>query len=327
MILVTGGAGFIGSNLVARLTQDGQRVSVNDVFGDGNKRRNLAHHPVDELVTPEGLGDFLARRVEEIELVYHLGAITSTTETDGELLTETNVHLSQRLWRWCARHQVPLVYASSAATYGDGNRGFRDDDASEALALLRPLNAYAWSKHTFDRWAVSEAEGGGDTPPLWYGLKLFNVYGPNEYHKGDMQSVVAKAYARISCGQPVTLFRSHDPAYPDGGQKRDFVHVDDCVDVLTWLTTNAPKSGIYNVGTGRAQTWLELVQAVHSALGRTPHIEWVDIPKPLRDRYQYFTQADISKLRAAGYDRPFKSLQEGVPEYVQGYLATADPYR
>jgi len=326
MILVTGGAGFIGSNLVARLTEDGRRVSVDDVLDGGDKWRNLAHHPVAELVTPEGLDHFLARRGEEIELVHHLGAITSTTETDGELLTETNVRLSQRLWRWCTRFQVPLVYASSAATYGDGSQGFRDDDSGEALARLRPLNPYAWSKHAFDRWAVTEAEA-GRAPPHWYGLKLFNVYGPNEYHKGEMRSVVAKAYERVACGQPVGLFRSHDPAYPDGGQKRDFVHVDDCVDVMTWLATNEPASGIYNVGTGRAQTWLELVEAVHAAVGRAPRIDWVDIPEALRERYQYFTQADISKLRAAGYDRPFKSLGEGVPAYVQGYLAAADPYR
>jgi ADP-L-glycero-D-manno-heptose 6-epimerase len=327
MILVTGGAGFIGSNLVARLTAEGRRVSVNDRLGSGDKWRNLARHPFDELVAPDYLGDFLSRRGDEIELIYHLGAITSTTETDADLLADTNIRLSQRLWRWCARHQVPFVYASSAATYGDGTRGFEDDDSEAALASLHPLNAYAWSKHAFDRWAVGENAHGRDRPPLWYGLKLFNVYGPNEYHKGDMQSVVAKAYAQISCGEPVTLFRSHNAAYSDGGQKRDFVYVDDCVDVLTWLPADAPASGLYNVGSGRAQTWLELVDAVGASSRRSPRIEWTDVPLSLRERYQYYTQADISKLRAAGYEKPFRSLEEGVAAYVQGYLATAEPYR
>ncbi|MGE0157760.1 MAG: ADP-glyceromanno-heptose 6-epimerase [Gemmatimonadales bacterium] len=327
MILVTGGAGFIGSNLLARLTMEGRRVSINDTLGSGDKWRNVSRHPVDELVSPDGLDDFLERRAEEIELIYHLGAITSTTETDAELLAETNVRLSQRLWRWCARNQVPLVYASSAATYGDGVRGFRDEDTEDALAALHPLNAYAWSKHAFDRWAVGEAAAGRARPPLWYGLKLFNVYGPNEYHKGEMQSVVAKAYAQASCGNPVTLFRSHNPAYADGGQKRDFIHVDDCVDVLLWLAASHPPSGLYNVGTGRAQTWLELVEAVYAALGRTAEIRWIDVPEALRARYQYYTQADVSKLRAAGYHGAFRPLEEGVPQYVRDYLATSDPYR
>jgi ADP-L-glycero-D-manno-heptose 6-epimerase len=327
MILVTGGAGFIGSNLVARLTAEGRRVSVDDSLGTGDKWRNLAHHALDELVAPDDLGDFLRRRGDEVELVYHLGAITSTTETDADLLVETNIRLSQRLWRWCARHQVPLVYASSAATYGDGTRGFQDDDSETGLASLQPLNAYAWSKHAFDRWAVRQSAEGRDRPPLWYGLKLFNVYGPNEYHKGDMQSVVAKAYAQVSRGEPVTLFRSYNTAYSDGGQKRDFVYVDDCVDVLTWLPGNAPASGLYNVGSGRAQTWRELVDAVGASSGMSPRIEWMDVPLPLRERYQYYTQADVSKLRAAGYEKPFRSLEEGVAAYVQGYLAAADPYR
>ena len=327
MILVTGGAGFIGSNLVARLAAEGRRVSIDDSLGTGHKWRNLAHHSFDELVAPADLGRFLRRRGDEIELVYHLGAVTSTTETDADLLAATNIRLSQRLWRWCARQQVPFVYASSAATYGDGSRGFQDDDSDDALAALRPLNAYAWSKHTFDRWAVREASEGRDGPPLWYGLKLFNVYGPNEYHKGDMQSVVAKAYSQIACGSSVTLFRSHNPAYSDGGQKRDFLHVDDCVEVLTWFAAHAPPSGLYNVGTGRAQTWLELVDAVYAALGRSPSIRWMDVPPEIRERYQYYTQADVSKLRAAGYARPFRPVEEGVPDYVRGYLAAADPYR
>jgi ADP-L-glycero-D-manno-heptose 6-epimerase len=302
-------------------------VAVDDALDSDEKRRNLERHPLDEQVSPDGLDDLLDRRRHEIELVYHLGAITSTTETDVDLLTETNVRLSQRLWAWCATHRVPFVYASSAATYGDGSHGFRDDDSSEYLSLLRPLNLYAASKHTFDRWAVAETTEGRDAPPLWYGLKLFNVYGPNEYHKGEMRSVVAKAYERASRGEPVALFRSHRPEYRDGGQKRDFVYVDDCVDVLTWLAACEPPSGLYNVGTGRAQTWLELIEALFDALGTKPRIQWAEIPEALRPRYQYFTQADLTKLRAAGYERPFRSVQAGVREYVQRYLATDDPYR
>ncbi|HET9949494.1 MAG TPA: ADP-glyceromanno-heptose 6-epimerase [Longimicrobiales bacterium] len=327
MILVTGGAGFIGSNLVARLVEEGRRVVVSDWLGTGDKWRNLGRHGLDELVAPEGLAELLEGRGREVELVYHLGAITSTTETDADLLAETNLRLSQRIWRWCAQREVPLVYASSAATYGDGSAGFRDDDTPEALARLKPLNAYAWSKHAFDLWAAREAAEGRPAPPSWHGLKLFNVYGPNEYHKGEMRSLVAKAYPAAVCGEPVRLFRSHRPDYPDGGQRRDFVYVADCVNVLTWIARAHPPSGIYNVGTGRAQTWLELVGALYRALGREPAIEWIDIPAPIRDRYQYHTEADLTKLRAAGYDREFAPVERGVREYVERHLATADPYR
>ncbi|MEQ1856198.1 MAG: ADP-glyceromanno-heptose 6-epimerase [Longimicrobiales bacterium] len=327
MILVTGGAGFIGSNLVAHLVDEGRRVCVNDLPEADAPSTNLAKHAIEERVPPAELDAFLARRADEIELVFHLGAITSTTATDTALLTETNVRLSQRLWRWCAEHEVPLVYASSAATYGDGAHGFRDVDSAEELEVFRPLNAYAQSKHDFDRWAAREAARGADAPPSWYGVKLFNVYGPNEYHKGDMQSVVAKAYARAARGEPVTLFRSHHPDYADGGQLRDFVWVADCVHMMTWLAEQRPPSGIYNCGTGRAQSWLEFIGAMYAAMGKPPNIEWVDVPLAIRDRYQYRTEADLTKLRAADYTRPFAPVEVGVGEYVARYLSTADPYR
>jgi ADP-L-glycero-D-manno-heptose 6-epimerase len=327
MILVTGGAGFIGSNLVAGLVEEGGRVVVSDTLGSDDKWRNLARHAIDELVAPGTLAELLERRGREIRLVYHLGAVTSTTEIDADLIVETNLRLSQRIWRWCAANEVPLVYASSAATYGDGSGGFSDDDSPEALAGLRPLNAYAWSKHAFDRWVAREVVEDRPAPPSWYGLKLFNVYGPNEYHKGDMRSVVAKAFPRAACGEPVTLFRSHHPDYPDGGQKRDFVYVFDCVDVMTWLAGRRAASGIYNVGTGRAQTWLEAMGALYGALGREQHVEWVDTPAEIRDRYQYFTQADLAKLRAAGYEGSFAPVEAGVRDYVERYLAADDPYR
>ncbi|MGD2067592.1 MAG: ADP-glyceromanno-heptose 6-epimerase [Gemmatimonadota bacterium] len=327
MILVTGGTGFIGSNLVGELAEAGARVSICDTLGRGDKWRNVAKHELDELVAPDDLADFLDRRHGEIEFVYHMGAISATTETDADLVASTNLGLSQFLWRWCAEWEVPLVYASSAATYGNGSRGFRDDESREALARLRPLNAYGWSKHAFDRWVAREVEEGRPAPPRWVGLKFFNVYGPNEYHKGDMRSVVTKAYPTAAEGGAVTLFRSHHPDYPDGGQMRDFVYVRDCVDVMIWLGEHSDVNGLYNLGTGRAQTWLELMGALYDAVGRELRVEWVDTPEAIRDRYQYFTEADMEKLRSAGYDRPFASVEEGVGDYVERFLATDDPYR
>ncbi len=325
MILVTGGAGFIGSNLVAALDERGHRVSVCDRFGAGDKWRNLAQRDLDEVVAPEGLVEYLGRRSGAIEAVVHMGAISSTTESDVDLIVDTNVRLSQALWRWCAREGVPLIYASSAATYGDGSQGFDDDGRPEALATLRPLNAYGWSKHLFDRWVAREIAEGAPTPPRWVGLKFFNVYGANEHHKGSMRSVVTKAFPGAVRGEPVTLFRSHHPDYPDGGQMRDFVYVDDCVAVMQWLLDqwmldDADTSGLFNLGTGRAQTWLELMAALYDAVGRPLDVEWIDTPPELRERYQYFTEARMDRLRALGYSRPFRSVEEAVPDYVTRFL-------
>jgi ADP-L-glycero-D-manno-heptose 6-epimerase len=327
MILVTGGTGFIGSNLVAALSDAGERVSINDTLGSGEKWKNIAHHEIDELVSPERLDDFLTRRGSEIRSVVHLGAISSTMEGNVDLIADSNLRLSQRIWRFCAHQEIPLAYASSAATYGDGSLGFSDTDDRDALARLRPLNPYAWSKHAFDRWARREVDEGRPSPRSWYGLKFFNVYGPNEYHKGEMRSVVAKSYENAADGQPVTLFRSHHPDYRDGGQKRDFVYVDDCVEVIRWLLAKEPESGLYNVGTGAAQSWVELMTALYSAVGKRLSVEWTDVPQKIRGRYQYFTEANIDKLRAAGYDRCFLNVEEGVARYVQDFLSTADRYR
>jgi ADP-L-glycero-D-manno-heptose 6-epimerase len=327
MILVTGGTGFIGSNLVGALSDQGERVSICDVFGTGEKWKNVAKHEIDELVDPLSLGEFLSRRMNDIDFVYHMGAVSATTETDADLIVDSNLRLSQRIWRWCAEHEVPLVYASSAATYGDGEQGFVDSDDRASLAVFRPLNAYGWSKLAFDRWVAREVEDGHPTPPHWAGLKFFNVYGPNEYHKDDMRSVVTKAYPHAAAGQKVQLFRSHHPDYEDGGQMRDFVYVSDCVDVMLWLRDERPASGLYNLGTGRAQTWLELMGALYSAVGRELEVRWVDTPEEVRDKYQYFTQADMTKLRDAGYTEPFSSVEDGVAAYVTHFLATHDPYR
>ncbi|MEK9509387.1 ADP-glyceromanno-heptose 6-epimerase [Gemmatimonadota bacterium Y43] len=321
MYLVTGGAGFIGSNLVAALDDRGDRVAVCDRFGTGDKWKNLRRRELEALVAPESLGTFLEERADEVSAVIHLGAISATTETDADLIVDTNVRLSQSVWRWCTHQQVPLIYASSAATYGDGEEGFDDDGSPEALARLLPLNAYGWSKHLFDRWVARRVADGEPTPPAWAGLKFFNVYGPNEHHKGSMRSVVTKAWPRVAAGQSVTLFRSHHPDYADGGQMRDFVYVEDCVDVMLWLLDHPEVSGLFNLGTGRAQSWLELIGALFAAVGREPRIEWVDTPVEIRDRYQYFTQASMDRLRAAGYDRPLRAVEDAVPDYVERFLA------
>ncbi len=327
MILVTGGAGFIGSNIVAALAEAGAPVAVCDRFGHGDKWRNLAKHELADLVAPEGLASWLADRSARLDAVVHMGAISATTETDADLIVENNFRLSVALWNWCVEHGVRLVYASSAATYGDGARGFDDDGAPDALARLRPLNAYGWSKHLFDRWVARRVSEGAPRPPQWVGLKFFNVYGPNEYHKGDMRSVVVKAYENVAANRPVRLFRSHHPDYADGGQLRDFVYVGDCVEVVRWVLDRPDVNGLYNMGTGRARSFADLAAAVYAAAGREPNVVYVDTPVEIRDRYQYFTEAAMERLRRAGYDRPFTGLEEGIGAYVRDYLMADDPYR
>ncbi len=328
MILVTGGAGFIGSNIVAGLEAAGAGpICVVDRLGTDDKWKNLRGRELDELIDPAGLDDFLHARGREIGYVVHMGAISATTESDADLIIENNLRLSQKLWRWCARQDVPFLYASSAATYGDGAQGFDDDASPEGLAKLVPMNPYGWSKHLFDRWVARSVANPGPKPPQWVGLKFFNVYGPNEHHKGDMRSVVLKNHPSASQGEAVTLFRSHDPDYEDGGQKRDFVYVKDCEHVVLWLMDNRDVSGLFNLGTGRAQTWLELMGALYAAVGQELEVDWVDTPEDIRDQYQYFTEADMGRLRAAGYDRRFRSVEEGVADYVERHLSRDDPYR
>ena len=324
MFMVTGGAGFIGSNLVAALGERGAEVVVCDSFGSGGKWRNLAKHPVADIVAPDALTDYLESQSHALEAVVHLGAETSTAETDVDLLVRRNFQASAALWRVCARRGVRLIYASSAATYGDGSAGF--DDAAP-LDRLRPLNPYGWSKHLFDRRAVALAASPDTRPPQWAGLKFFNVYGPNEYHKGPMQSVAARKFAAAAAGEPVSLFRSHRPDCADGAQKRDFVYVADCVAVMLWLLDNPAVNGLYNVGTGEARTFADLAAALQAACGKPSSVVYVDMPPEVRDRYQYFTRAAVGRLRAAGYAAPFRSLEEGVADYVARFLATGDPYR
>jgi ADP-L-glycero-D-manno-heptose 6-epimerase len=327
MILVTGGAGFIGSNLVAALAERGDEVAVCDRLGSDDKWRNLRRHELADLVAPEHWRDWLARHRGHLDAVVHLGAISSTTETDADLIAETNFRLSLALWDWCAENGVRLVYASSAATYGDGSAGFDDDGRPEALARLAPLNAYGWSKHLFDRRVARLVAEHRPAPPQWAGLKFFNVYGPNEYHKGPMQSVLAQNYARARAGQPIRLFRSHRNDYADGGQKRDFVYVRDCVEAMLWLLDNPAVSGLFNLGTGKARSFLDLAAALFAALGRDLNVEFIDTPPAVRAKYQYFTEARMQRLRAAGFAKPFTELEDGVADYVRGFLAAEDPYR
>ena len=328
MIVITGGAGFIGSNLAAALEERGERdIVVCDRLGQDGKWQTIAKRELAALVAPEELLAFLDEHAREISMVFHMGAISSTTETDADLIARTNFTLSQRLWEWCAETETRLLYASSAATYGDGSAGFDDDGSVAALARLRPLNAYGWSKHLFDRRVARLVEHNKAPPPQWAGLKFFNVYGPNEYHKGAMKSVVAQIYPRAARGEPARLFRSHRADVPDGGQKRDFVYVRDCVDMMLWLYDHPEVSGLFNIGSGAARSFADLAAAVFRALGQEPRIDFVDTPVEIRDKYQYFTEARMERLRDAGYDKPFTSLEDGVADYVTNFLSRPDPYR
>ncbi len=329
LAMVTGGAGFIGSNIVATLLeQGGYDVAVCDVLGAAaeGKWKNLAKHPICDFVAPEDLFDWLDAHAGELHAVVHMGAVSATTEPDADLILHTNFTLSRDLWNWCAGQGIGLVYASSAATYGDGAEGFDDADDMASLSRLRPLNPYGWSKALFDLYARRQADR-GHAPPNWAGLKFFNVYGPNEYHKGQMKSVAAQIWPKVRDGEGVTLFRSHHPDYADGGQLRDFVHVKDAAAVAAWLVDKEGVAGIYNLGTGHARSFRDLAQGLFAAAGRPPAIAYVDTPEDIRGQYQYFTEARMDRLRTIGYVHPFFDLEAGLRDYVQLYLCKADAYR
>jgi len=328
MIVITGGAGFIGSNLTAALEARGEaNLVVCDRLGHGDKWRNLAKRELAQIVPPDRLLEFLDAHAREIGAIFHMGAVSATTETDADAIIAANFTLSLRLWDWCARQAVRFFYASSAATYGAGEAGFADDGSPAALARLRPLNPYGWSKHLFDRRVARLAERRKALPPQWVGCKFFNVYGPNEYHKGTMRSVVAQLYPLVKSGAPARLFRSYRADVPDGGQRRDFVYVRDCVEMLLWLYDHPEVSGLFNLGSGKARSFAELASAISRAAGLEPSIEYIEMPAPLRDMYQYFTEAPLAKLRQAGYAAPTTSIEDGVADYVRTFLATNDPYR
>lgn len=326
-ILVTGGGGFIGSNLVAALARRGDyNVAVCDRFGSDDKWRNLKAHTVWEIFPPEELPNWLTEHEGDVEAVFHLGAVSSTTERDIDLILKNNLAFSLSLWRWCNRREVRFIYTSSAATYGDGEKGFEDDIRPDYLRQLKPLSGYGWSKHLFDTHVASWAARGDIRTPQWVGLKLFNTYGPNEYHKEQQKSVISQIAPHAIHGGNVRLFKSYDPRYPDGGQMRDVIYVKDAISVMLWLLEHAEVSGLFNLGTGKARTFNDMAKAIFAALGRNPHIHYMDMPESLMHKYQYFTEARMERLRATGYTQPFTTLEEGVRDFVQHYLTKDDPY-
>jgi len=325
MIAVTGAAGFIGSNLAARLSADGNELVLTDYPLTADKLVNwmgLKHfHFVEHL-------DFL-KELEDGRLspnaIFHLGACSSTTETDWKYLQRNNIEYSQRLWNWCAHKKKPFIYASSAATYGNGSAGYDDRTSPERL---QPLNLYGRSKNEFDQWVLKHVSGGKPSPPRWAGLKFFNVYGPRESHKGSMASVVWKAYRQIETVGEVSLFRSNDPAIRDGEQKRDFVFVEDCIDHMLWLSQFPNVAGLYNSGTGEARTFVDLVLAVFAALNKEPRIRFIDMPENLSAQYQNFTEAVMTKLRTAGYQKKATTLEDGVANYISSLqMNNSEPFK
>jgi ADP-L-glycero-D-manno-heptose 6-epimerase len=315
-ILLTGAAGFIGSCLLSRFNREGiEDIWIVDDFLKTNKAPNYIHKKYSKKIERNLLFNELTSSTEKPDFIVHIGARTDTTEFNNDIFEELNISYSKKLWRYATENQIPLIYASSAATYGLGEHGYSDDDAS--FASLTPLNPYGWSKHKFDLWALEQKE----TPPHWYGFKFFNVYGPNEYHKGRMASVVFHGFNQIKEKGSIRLFRSHKEGIPDGHQKRDFIYVMDVLNVILHFIKQKPKSGIYNLGTGTARTFLDLATNVFKSMNLAPHIDWTDTPKDIRDTYQYYTCADMRKIRQEGnYHEPFTSLEDGIPDYVCEYL-------
>lgn len=316
MIVVTGAAGFIGSCLVGYLNSAGYNdIVVVDDFSKTEKAHNLEGKTIAAKVGREDFIQWLRDYSNEVDFIYHIGARTDTTEFDKSIFDKLNVNYSKDVWNLCTEFNIPLVYASSAATYGLGEYGYKDDH--EIVSKLKPLNPYGESKNDFDIWVLEQKQ----TPPFWAGLKFFNVYGPNEYHKGRMASVIFHAYNQINKTGGMKLFRSHNPEYKDGEQLRDFVYVKDVISVCLYLMTNTPASGLYNLGSGHARTFLDLTKNTFKAMNKEENISFIDTPEDIRDKYQYFTEADMSKLIATGYTKPFYSLEEGVKDYVQNYLS------
>lgn len=317
MIVVTGAAGFISSCLVSELNHLGHKdIVVVDDFSKTEKAQNLAGKSLIAKVQRTDFFNWVKDFASQIDFVFHLGARTDTTEFDKTIFDKLNVKYSQDMWRFCAENSIPLVYASSGATYGIGENGYSDSHA--ILDRLKPLNPYGDSKNDFDKWAIKQEKA----PPFWAGLKFFNVYGPNEYHKGRMASVILHAFRQISESGGMKLFASHHPDYKDGEQLRDFVYVKDVVSVCTFLMEKRPASGLYNLGTGTARTFLDLARATFKALDVEENISFIPTPEDIRDKYQYFTEAEMGKLIAAGYSKPFYTLEDGVTDYVKNYLAT-----
>lgn len=315
MIVVTGAAGFIGSNMLARLNDEGYSdIVVVDEFSRQDKNRNLEGKKYLHQIHRDEFLNWLQNNGRQLEAFFHLGARTDTTEMDKNIFDRLNLNYSKEVWDLCTTYHIPLIYASSAATYGGGEQGYKDDH--NLVYDLEPMNPYGESKNEFDKWVLQQSE----KPPFWAGIKFFNVYGANEYHKGRMASVIFHAFNQISETGKMKLFRSHRSDYRDGEQLRDFIYVKDVVDVLSFLMEQDIDSGIYNLGTGKARTFNDLVKSVFYAMGKEENIEYIDTPEDIRDKYQYFTEADMQKLRSAGYDESFRSLENGIYDYVVNYL-------
>ncbi len=321
MIVITGAAGFIGSCLVRKFNKIGvtELILVDD-FSSENKNRNLAFKTFNKKIDRTEFFDWLGLHFKKIKMIYHLGARTDTTEFNMDILNTLNLEYSKKIWQACAKYYIPLVYASSAATYGGGERGYEDNH--DIIPALKPLNPYGISKNEFDKWLLQQDK----KPPFWAGLKFFNVYGPNEYHKGRMASVIFHSFRQINEKGYINLFRSHNPAYEDGKQLRDFIYVKDVVKVCLFFLKHKKHNGIYNLGTGQARTFLDLAQATFNAMGIKPDIRFIDTPEDIRDKYQYFTEAKMQKLKDIGYYKPFYSLESGVEDYVVKYLAGNNYY-
>jgi len=315
MIVVTGAAGFIGSCLVNKLNNKGIRdIVVVDDFSNPLKNKNLEHKMFLEQVHRDQFFDWIDSHHANVNFILHIGARTDTTEFDKKVFDKLNLNYSKSIWKGCVKYGIPLIYASSAATYGMGEFGYSDDHA--LVDKLKPLNPYGESKNEFDKWALKQEK----KPVFWAGFKFFNVYGPNENHKGRMASVIWHAYKQISGTGKMKLFRSHNPLFEDGKQLRDFIYVKDVVDVLYYFMNQQPKSGIYNLGTGRARSFLDLAMATFRSMDRKPEVEFIDTPVDIRNKYQYFTEAKMEKLHEAGFEEPFYTLEEGIEEYVQEFL-------
>lgn len=321
MIIVTGAAGFIGSCMIRKLNdQNFNAIVAVDDFTKTGKLKNLEGKRIMHQVQRDIFFDWLDKNYRQVEFIFHFGARTDTTEFNWEVFRELNLSYSQKIWQKCTMYQIPLVYASSAATYGMGEKGYDDDES--LIPELKPLNPYGESKNEFDKWALRQTE----KPFFWTGLKFFNVYGPNEYHKGRMASVIWHAFNQIKATGKMKLFRSHKKDFKDGEQMRDFIYVKDVTDVCYFLMHHRKNSGIYNLGTGKARTFLDLVRNTFTAMGEKENIEFIDTPEDIRDKYQYFTEARMEKLSSIGYSEPFRSLEEGVSDYVSEYLLTMNYY-
>ena len=326
MYVVTGATGFIGSNLLAEMERRGYRdIVAVDTFGVGDKWKNVAKRGAMRYVFPCQLASFMEQYKERIEAVFHLGAISSTTETDVDKIVENNFQLTRWLYEFCSCHGIQFIYASSAATYGSGEEGYVDCDDIDFISKLRPLNPYGWSKNAIDKFIAGD-KAFADQPSQVVGLKFFNVYGPNEYHKGQQMSVMRHFYEQYRQRGRVCLFKSYREGCADGEQRRDFVWVGDCVNVMLWMREHREVRGLFNVGTGSATTYNTVARSVASSMCKEPVIEYIDMPDNVRGQYQYFTEADLSKLRSVGYGSSFLTVEEGVERYIKGYLSKGDCY-